>query len=55
MNRGYEFGTGYVLSTLKVQLTVELLKCTLLLNKLLVLRTYCCVVGVNILVTEQGL
>ena len=55
MNRGYEFGTGYVLSTLKVQLTVELVKCTLLLNRLLVLQIYCCVVGVNIVVTEQRL
>ena len=45
----------YVLSTLKVQLTVELVKCTLLLNRLLVLQIYCCVVGVNIIVTEHGL
>ena len=45
--KDYEFGTCYVLSTLKVQLTVELVKCTLLLNRLLVLQIYCCVVGVN--------
>jgi len=38
-----------------VQLTVELVKCTLLLNRLLVLQIYCCVVGVNIIVTEHGL
>jgi len=43
VNRDYEFGTGYVLSTVKVQLTVELVKCTLLLNRLLVLQIYCCV------------
>ena len=43
----------YVLSTLKVQLTVELVKCTLLLNRLLVLQIYCCVVGVNTVATEQ--
>ena len=55
MNRNYEFGTYYVLCTLKVQLTVELVKCALLLNRLLVLETYCCVVGVNIVVTEQRL
>ena len=42
-------------STLKVQLTVELVKCTLLLNRLLVLQIYCCVVGVNIVATEQRL
>jgi len=38
-----------------VQLTVELVKCRLLINKLLVLQIYCCVVGVNIVVTEQRL
>jgi hypothetical protein len=42
-----------VLSTVKVQLTVELVKCTLLLNRLLVLQIYCCVVGVNNVATEQ--
>ena len=55
LNRDCEFGTGYVLSTLKVQLTVELVKCTLLLNRLLVLQIYCCVVGVNNVTTEQRL
>jgi len=30
-----------------VQLRVEMVKCTLLLNRLLVLQIYCCVVGVN--------
>jgi len=40
-----------VLSTVKVQLTVQLVKCTLLLNRLLVLQIYCCVVGVNNLAT----
>ena len=55
MNRDCEFGTGYVLSTVKVQLTVQLVKCTLLLNRLLVLQIHCCVVGVNIVATEQRL
>ena len=36
-------------------LDVELVKCTLLLNRLLVLQIYCCVVGVNIVATEQRL
>ena len=36
-----------------MQLTVELVKCTLLLNRLLVLQIYCCVVGVNNVATEQ--
>ena len=45
----------YVLSGIKVQLTVELVKCTLLLNRLLVLQIYCCVVGVNNVATEQRL
>ena len=49
------FGTGNVLSILKLQLTVELVKCTLLLNRLLVLQIYCCVVGVNNVGTEQRL
>ena len=53
MNRDYDFGTCYVLSALKVQLSVELVKCTLLLNRLLVLQIYFCDVGVNIVVTEQ--
>ena len=52
-NTDCEFGTGYVLSTLEVQLTVELVKCTLLLNRLLALQIYCCVVGVSNVVTEQ--
>ena len=56
MNRDYEFGTGYVLSILKVQFTVELVKCTLLLNRLLVLQIYCCVVVVvNTVLSEQRL
>jgi len=53
--RDCEFGTGYVLSTVKVQLTVELVKYTLLLNRLLILQIYCCVVGVNIAATVQRL
>jgi len=44
-----------MLSAMKVQLTVELVKCTLLLNRLLVLQIYCCVVGVNNVVTEHRL
>jgi len=36
-----------------MQLTVELVKCTLLLNRLLVLQVYFCVVGVNNVKTEQ--
>ena len=51
--RDCEFGTAYVLSTLKAQLTVELVKCALLLNSLPVLQIYCCVVGVNIVGTVQ--
>jgi len=35
------FGICYMLNTLKVQLIVELVKCTLLLNRLLVLQIYC--------------
>jgi hypothetical protein len=49
------FCACYLLSTLKVQLTAELVKCTLLLNRLLVLQIYCCVVGVNNVATEQRL
>ena len=55
LNRDYEFGTGYVLIRVKVQLTVELVKCTLLLIRLLFLLTYCCVVGVNNVATVQRL
>jgi len=40
---------------MKVQLTEELVKCTLLLNRLLALRIYCCVVGVNIVANVQRL
>jgi hypothetical protein len=38
-----------------VHLGAELVKCTLLLNRLLVLQIYCCVVGVNNVATEQRL
>jgi len=44
-----------VLSERKAQFGVELVKCTLLLNRLLVLQIYCCVVGVNNVVTGQRL
>jgi len=44
-----------VLSILELQLTVELVKCTLLLNRLLVLHIYCCALGVSNVVTEQRL
>ena len=40
LNSDCEFGTGFVLSTVKVQLTVELVKCTLLLDRLPVLQIY---------------
>jgi hypothetical protein len=40
LNSDCEFGTGYVLSTAKVQLTVELVNCTVLLDRLPVLHIY---------------
>jgi hypothetical protein len=53
VDRDYELGTCCVLNTLKVQLTAELVKCTLLLNRLLVLQIYYCAVGVDNVATEQ--